>query len=460
MKKPVWDFRIPTIIGIAAIAVSIWVTGMLVQQGTEMVGRASSDVLPEHVTVSNISDTSFTVSFTTKTQAVAAISIKGENLQEIVMFQDTSQNARTIHNIVVSDLSPKSKYMFSILLEGKTYRDGDNPYTVTTGDVIELETNDLSASGSVMLPEGSPASEALVVLSTKNSQTVSSLTNDQGEFTFDLSSLRTKDLTKGIDLAQNEQVTISVYKESLSSTIITTAENISKIPQITLAENYDFSVAEDDSFATISAEFVLPTPNTVTAAVAITYPTAQLSIIDAQPTFRGTAGRGKEVQISLSPSRLTDTVIVDNTGRWQYRPTVSLPQGQNTLTITAQDELGRARTTRTTFSVLPGGSQIAQSATPSATLTPTTPPPTATPTTPITISPTPILTVSPTATPIATLTPTLTPTGVPMVTTTSIPTQPVLSVTPTPPGSFSTILITAVSAILIVTGTTLLFILG
>jgi hypothetical protein len=462
MKKPVWEFRIPTIFALLVVAASIWVTGMLVRNGTFVVGHASPDSTPQHITVTNLNDTSASVVFITTSAAIAAVNFSDGKSPDRVIFQDNQQTASSTHQIMLSDLSPQTAYIYSLVIDGKTY--SDPSYIFTTGPQIPANSTPKTISGTLLLSTGEVAKDALITLVSQTSQTLSTITDDQGTYHFDLSTLRNKDLSQSESLTDDSVLTLDAYLTDQHTRIVTLYSNAQPLPNVTLTQDYDFTQAPI-KISTSSAEttFVLPSPiATQTSGVVINSPKNESSTIDSQPVLKGTGPKGGTVQISISPAGVKSSAPIDTTGHWQYRPTNSLPQGASTLTVSSVDQSGVTKVATTSFTVLPSGSQIAESATPSATLTPSpTTQPTATPTPTVTSPPTPTPTtsasISPTPTAVVTITPTSTPT--PTITISSPTPTPFITVTPPPTGSVSAILISLVSVILIVTGTTLLFIL-
>ncbi|HRN95970.1 MAG TPA: Ig-like domain-containing protein [Candidatus Levybacteria bacterium] len=458
MKKPIWEKRIPTLFALLLVAGSIFLTGFLLQQQTSTTGRASQDTEPAHLAITDITDTSFSVAFTTIEPAVAGIKVSGPNMPESVFFASTNQEAQVSHKIYVPNLIPSTQYNFSILLQGKTILNEGNPYTVTTAPIFEDEVPTQLVEGKIITPEGENAPQVLVILSSDSSQTLSTITDQNGIFTFNIGTLRSPELTAYASLTDSSLFTIDTYYRDLASRIQIRYNNITQIPPITLSQNYDFGTLDiEEEPATSDAQFVIPTPNTTQSTFSITAPAQEQSFIDSRPTFRGTASPQTDVVIIIN-SQASHTVVSNATGQWQFRPQEELAQGENTISVQSKDALGVTKTLTRTFSIFPAGSQIAQTATPSATLTPTI-----SVTISPTLSPSPSVTTTPILSPSETVSPSPTPTEIiaPTATSTPQPTvPPIITVTPTPPGSVTTVLVTFTSVILIVAGTALLFILG
>lgn len=458
MKKPIWDVRIPTLFALLLVVGSIWLTRYMLLQRSQTTGQASRDIQPQNVLVTDVSATTFTVTFTTNVPVLAGVKVTGPNLPASVFFQDSNQTDRANHRISIPNLNPSTEYEYSILLDGESFPQ-DGSYKVTTAPPSEDQLiNPVYSNGKVIFSDGTPANDTLVILHNPNSHPISTLTDDQGEYRFNLSLLRSKTSNNNLNFTPDSVFTVMIYNQDLSSQAKVLYENIFDIPPLTLSYNYDFSesVSQIEDSDEDDNSFVIPAPRDTKSALSITYPTEDESTIDDRPNIRGTASPNSIINIALQPSRIDSEITSDSSGRWQFRPSTSLPQGKNTIRVQAIDEQGITRSATREFSIFPAGSQVAQSATPSATISPTISPtnaPTISPTTTPELTPTSVISLAPS--------PTATPTLVPTTFSTPTPTIPIITtITPTPPGSVSTLIITFSSVILIVAGATLLFILG
>ncbi len=127
---------------------------------------------------------------------------------------------------------------------------------------------------------------------------------------------------------------------------------------------------------------------------------------DQQPLLKGTSSPNETVTITIhSQENIQTQVKADSHGVWAYRPTSLLSSGQHTISIVSKGSSGVLKTVTQSFTVYAQGSQVTQTATPSATptgiITPTisaTPTPTLAAPTP---TPTAILIPSPIPSPVA-----------------------------------------------------------
>ena len=417
MRENIWSKRIPTLLGIFLIAIGIGITSYLVKTGTTLTSIAGPSETPESIRISNISSASFTVSYETERNVIGSINFgKDKNLGQGALDDRDRQRPLKeykIHYMTVKNLEPSTNYYFSITSGSKDFLQKEEPFVVKTApsikDSVSLEKK---IRGKVILLNGDSPKEAVVYLTSDNSQTISALLMD-GSYSLFLNSLKTEDLTSYFTISDETIFRILVLGEnSLVSNIKFSGLETKEIPAITLGNDYDFtqsnletaSESASTGFSSLSSQVSSSgkTPK-------IDIPKNNQTFIDSQPKFSGTALPNNTVEITIrSLENIKAQVVTDVYGNWTFRPTTSLSPGAHTITIVTRDVSGILRTVTASFTVFASGTQVAESATPSATpvvtQTPSpTPVPTVIPTTPI----------SPTIPPIATITPIVSPTSPP-----------------------------------------------
>lgn len=460
MKQKLWNKRIPTIIALGLLFVSIWVTSYLIQTGVIFVGRAGPDKTPQNINVSNITDSSFTLSFTTNAKTVAGLSVEEKGSSPFIVFDNRNKNSNDqtefySHFITVPDLKPETIYNFSILSSGETFLDDGKKYSVKTGAAISSPPPKQNpVTGKIILRDGKDAGDTIVELQVGGAQSITARTKDDGSFIIPTNSIRTQFLNNYFILEPNQELKIRALKQDMTASVTTLFKNSEAIPQIILTSNYDFVDTDVEEIPSLSSQLKIPTPKTRFGEISVLSPSGSESFIDSRPLFRGTALPNETVRITIESDPIKTEVIADGNGVWTFRPAFSLSAGQHKITIQSVDRFGVIKTISRIFIVFPSGSQVAESATPSATPTVTiTQPPTPTP---IQSGPTSTPIPTPTASPTFAPTTTPTPTIPPFITIS--PTQ-IPIVTPAPPGSTSSIILTAISVLLIFAGSALLFLL-
>lgn len=455
MKRGIWEKRIPTLLALTILFLGIPVTLFLIQKRAIIVGRATEDISPRNITIANISDTTFSVSFETSKLTRSAISMGRGEISSLIYDDRDKKNSEApyySHHITISNLSPLTDYEFSIVVEGIMFTNGEEKFKVKTAPVVPGNPEKKGLSGKIILPDGKPAENTLVYVTIAGAQELSTITDNLGRYSIVLNTPRTTSLNNYFTITSSTTLVIKAIRQNLSSKTQILYQNTKPVPIITLGSNYNFQeTTQEEEPRTLSSELTAP-PEELAGEIKILVPKESQSFVDDQPLFRGIALPEAFIKITIESEHITKTeVIADKNGVWSFRPTAPLSPGQHTITIETRDPSGVIKRIKRTFTVFAQGSQVAQTATPSAT-------PTSTPTP----SPTLALTPTPTPTPTGEPTPTSTPPLSPSPTTTPTPTPtPTITpiITPPAPGNLSHALILTISSIFLISaGTILLFI--
>lgn len=431
LKNNVWNKRLPSFMGFLFLGLAIITIGWLSSNAVLFGTKAAADKTPKNVKISNITDTSFTVSFITDNEIEGTVNYGETNPPNQIALDDRDKQAGTvtnhkIHHITINKLKAETKYFFIITSGDKTFFDNDNPYEITTITGTSNTSTDLLLKGKVALDDGTTPTEAVVYATLNPSQVLSTLANANGEYNFDLSSI--KDITP--DTVLNLFITDST-RESKASLLVSQAN---PVPLIILSKNYDFLFGNEPLDDTTASESASITPaafpiteDTVSSKPQILSPEEDQGFKDQQPLFKGTAIPGEKVEIIIeSEDPITTSVKASANGNWIYRPDTKLAPGNHTITIKTVDASGVIKTISQSFVVFAAGSEFSE--------------PSVSPTSP---------TIAPTATAAPTVIPTATPTIEPTVKTaptsiaTATPTTPQVPI----PVTGNTLLITTIIGI-------------
>ena len=458
MKRSLFQKRIPTVFAIIILISGLFVTAFLVQIGVFTSSQATPNEEPQNVSVSNITNSSFTVTFTTLDPTLSAVKINNPDSPSVAFDARDNQgnHAYINHFITITNLKPNTKYEFVLLSNGDEYTDNGNFYTATTANGDAPSSGNMYAlSGKVIMPNGEDADDVLLDIKIPNAAPISAITNSEGKYSIPTYLIRNTSHNQILTIVPNTNINLSAKKGGLTSKIVYTYSPSSEIPTITLSSNYSFIASnETENPSSKSSLLAIPTGKKTMQTLIISPKNGQ-TYTDDKPQFRGTALPNSLVTLFTEPDLIDVQVRTDPNGNWAYRPAVSLPQGEYAIKLQAIDLNGATKTATNTFTILASGSQIAENATPSAKPTPTqtiAPTPTALPT---------IVTATTIPTPTASVTPILTPTQIPTPTptiATIITTTPTQTLPPT--GSVSqSIFLTSISILFIVSGSILLFML-
>lgn len=416
--------KIPTLLGLLLVVILIGTMAV----GSEMYFRtttaASGSIQPKQVEITNVNDTTFTVSWTTESPATGAISVTSPRLPAQVVFDDqdtggipttaakkSALEPRTIHSTTFRAGVPNTDYAVTILSNGKKSLDGDKPYIARTAGTLTTESGNLEpAYGTIIHEDNTPVAGAIVTLTLDGSQTLSTITKPSGTWLIPLNLIRTQDLTGYLPITERMNVTITVRADNAETTAITDTLNDSPVPDMMMGKTYDFRRANARAPGEQLALRTAPVPTKPATAVlgtstakpsnkvAITIPAQGAALPTTLPLIQGTGIPGKSVSLILGITRpLTGSTTVAADGLWSYTPAKPLAAGKQSVTATTSDINGKPVAITHIFEILKSGTQVLGDATPSATLTLTPTPtstesatPTATPTESLEAEPPPI----------------------------------------------------------------------
>ena len=464
MITPVFwkEHRIPTWVALFILLAGITAGVIAIQQPSLSFLRAAPEIAPDQIEITNITQSSFTVSWITSQPATGLVKY-GENNQPQLIARDLRDpltgnfGQYTTHWINISGLNSNSSYSFTIQSQGKFYDNNGSPYTITTAPAFKTPPQPQVElpRGTVITSDGQPAVGALVYLRAQNLSPQSVIVDPTGSWSINLTQARIRDLSQVFTFdTQTQNFELFIHGGDLpNSTVNFSAKSQYPLSPITLGQNYDFrSIAPQPAVVSVSrARFDFAPPlgavqPTTPEEIVIWNPESDEVVATSYPLFLGSGPANITLTIVLeSQGPITANVTTDDRGYWQWNPTSPLTQGEHTITISYVDFQNITHEIVRSFTVLAAEGGPAIEASPSANLSPTptirvstgTP----TPTTVYEIIPT--STRAPTASPTIRLTSTPIPSGVP----TSIPTPtPAVPVSGT---AVPTIVLTGIGLVLL-----------
>lgn len=386
-------FRIPTFLGILLVIAFVGAVIALFEWYSRKPSTASGSVVPVNITFTNISDTGFTVVWTTTLPATGVVTITPAKPTSSTFFDDRDTTGTmkrySTHSVTVRSLAPATSYTFYILSNGKRYSQGGKPYAVTTASTITGSGTGLEpAYGIINDVGGSPVAGAIVLVTLEQGQLLSTITSPSGSWLLSLRLARTASLTKYVDGSSRLTETIRVLWGNQETTAITDTLNDAPVPTMVLGKTYDFRKQQAASLTTPSVLGNTTTTKPLDAkTIGLVAPAQNSSLTTALPLIQGTGIPGKTVSIVVGITNPTSgTTTIGENGMWRYTPTKSLTAGKQSVTATTTDQRGKPVAFTHTFTILKSGTQVLGDATLSATLEPT---PTATPSASPSATPTP-----------------------------------------------------------------------
>jgi len=364
--------RFPTILGLFFLLALLGGGGWYLFNSRP---KISEDEKPQNVTITNVSDSKFTVSWITESASRAQVEYGpvGEKLAEKVSDERGDGEYET-HHVTIAGLQPATQYAFRVIVNGGARFDNSgSPYTVTTGPIITSTPSAESFYGNVELQGGQPAEGAIVYVSLPGAAPASTLVKKSGSYSIPISTIRTSNLASYVEYdAQATVVSVSaVYGKQEAKATVSTA-NSAPVPKITMGQTHDYRVAEQTPKIAEVAPIQEDTPPQVAETPTVfnveplgDIPTGGESEVvllnpaeegeelsTTLPEFRGLGPSSTVLSVTVhSATPYSDTVLVASDGTWDWTPPADLEPGEHTITIAYIDSLGEEQILERTFLV-------------------------------------------------------------------------------------------------------------
>jgi len=400
MKK---EKRIPTIIALLILILGIAGGTFLIKNTTRWFTSATPEITPQQIKITNITESSFTVSWITNAQVSGFVKY-GTDKEIPFTAQDDrdqlsgSQGSFFTHHVTLKGLTPSTNYFFKISSGGKLFDNNGRLYRANTGPAFQDSNRESDvAYGTILKQDGSPAGGVIVYLTLANASPLSTITRSSGNWVIPLNLARSTDLSSWAIYDKEvsvEEIFVQGGSEG-TATAISVTKNDSPLPPITLGGNFDFrqvlpspTLTPTPSLSSSTSGFSLENFSTPTPVLKIVNPSQGEKVSTATPEIFGTGPGGETLTIVVeSPETIQGKVVISPDGSWRWTPSTNLSPGEHTVTVS----LPNGQQVTHSFVVLAAGEDNTPSfsASPSATLAPT---PTLTPTPTPTEIPTPTLT--------------------------------------------------------------------
>src|SRR4030066_991532 len=143
--------KVPTVIGILVLIIGLAVGIYLLQSRNIFKLGAKGETLPKDVRMTNITDSSFSVSWTTDKETGGFVSWgESEGRMDSVEEDELEENGFT-HFVTIRGLSPTTTYYFKINSGANFYGDSGVHWKVTKGPVLNSITKANTISGTLLI---------------------------------------------------------------------------------------------------------------------------------------------------------------------------------------------------------------------------------------------------------------------------------------------------------------------
>lgn len=340
--------KIPTIIGIFLTIFLVLVLAFTMSQlekVTSLFSRADQGhSLTNPVGIANITDTGFTVYWTTDQETSGSISWgKTKDLSEGVAVDDRGSGKYLTHFVRVVGLTPQTKYHFKIILDTSFYEITTEP-KATGAKIVD------PIFGKVLDSSGEPAVGVIAVWEAGGGK-IAALSKVDGTFVLPVNS------------APSE--VISLEAGLLGKSVINCKPGSDQpLPTVKLGQNINCGLSVVPKTGPPGTQLKINTLEGETVSSTL-------------PTFSGKANANQVIKIEVHSSTVySGTIKADPDGSWSWTPPANLSPGQHTVTLSITNPDGTIQTITRNFAVNTGEQILPITlGTPSATL----PPPEATP---------------------------------------------------------------------------------
>lgn len=374
--------RIPTLLGLILLFGTIFLTTRLINNPLNTLTKASQSCEPINPQITNITEKSANISFTTSDDCLASLNVDGLSYEDL-------ETKNKIHYFNVDKLEASKNYQFEIISDGKKYTSNNFIFETAIKPTSTIPASNL-AWGKVLTPENTPVSQAIIYLNIPGASPLSAHVTDSGYWNISLAVSFNQGLTDWFFIPENIEEDIVVIAPGYPSTqIVSNTSRNNPVPDIILGQN-NFSTPEIIPPPELPASSLINNPIELTndKPLDILNPKTGETINSVRPDFFGTGLPNSKIKIKVeSPITLNDEVQIGPNGEWNWSPNQGLTPGEHTITVT--DDRNNIITRK--FIVLAAESlQPAFSASESSQIVTNTPTPKPTITISPTITPTPI----------------------------------------------------------------------
>ncbi|GEM_PF-6526337 len=174
---------IPTFLGLLILLSSI-ISGVVIIKGVQIFkSSANSGFIPQDVQITNVKDTSFTVSFLTDTPTINFVKYSSSSGS----FQTPPTNLSRVHFITVQNLTPSTTYSFQINSGGENFDNFDGSHQALT--LPSYIPSEKVISGKILDRNNLPVKNVLVYVANSGVRTNSAVTSMSGSWIISLAPL-------------------------------------------------------------------------------------------------------------------------------------------------------------------------------------------------------------------------------------------------------------------------------
>lgn len=410
--------RIPTLVGVSLLVVALVISTVFFQQGLGIFSpRATAETTPKQVRITNVTDSSFSVSFLTVGDISGAVKFgtAEKSLKQTATDHRDGLSGTIgeykLHYINVRGLQPNTTYYYVLNTGGGALFDNNGaPFKIVTARRSGSPTAAKTVYGTVSNESGAPAEGAVVYVAIEGAGEMSSLVANSGSWAIPLSNARTVDgsefakitdetelkvFAQGPTASQTATGSISVAMAQPIPTLVFGQSAIAQetaIPEQEIAVETTQAITSSQS-SSLSQVTPLETPTSSSSTALNIEPDATssgeikeldltkisdapMTVTTTQPVITGKAAPNVTVTIEVhSDTQINQQLIANGDGTFSLdiaSLSQSLEPGEHTVTYSYTDPItGQLVSETETFFVEPQSStNVLAQATPRPTATP------------------------------------------------------------------------------------------
>lgn len=358
------NIKLPTILGIIILSAGLFAGVLLINSRQVFKLGAKVEPIPKDIRITNITESSFTVSWTTEVESRGFVKWgKKDKLFNQTAREETAK-AGLIHSTTIISLDSDGTYYFNINSNGKDYDNEGISWSVKTLSQKPNQDKIYVGSGIVLQQDGMTKALALIYL-TINGVVQSTITSEQGSWVIPITNY-----TQNV----NDQTVVEIFVNAGTvgtASAIINAGNVKNTPTIILGKVNDFRNMGSIDNSTNLPESSLNLPEDVEIAsrfeveeqiieendkkedipVSLDSIDEGETITTVNPEFFGKGPTEAMIEIVVESDPQTDIVATDESGNWSWNPPNNLEEGEHSVTIKWQDASGIFKTITRNFYV-------------------------------------------------------------------------------------------------------------
>ncbi len=368
--------QIPTLLGLLLLLGALVAGLLFFGDGVGVFApRATAEVTPKNIRITNLKDSGFSVSFFTEKKTAGFIKYGTDPSKLSLQVGDDrdqlsgSVGQFNLHHITLRGLNPATEYYFVIVTESKNEFDNEGkPFSIVTTSKISASMPEaVTIYGSVSNEGGTPAEGSIVYVSHSKMGDLSSLVKGSGSWAIPLSQAVLKDGSEYARLGNEEWLNFLVQGLSYDTSLqyraqVKDAQPLTELsfgmktepiadntdqasdsaeinpefneePDVTASapstladESLDENESEDETQSTISGRLQqmleqadpVPQESTASSELALGANADEPVITTTTPVIRGSAPANIEVRINVhSETQYETTLTTNNDGSFE-----------------------------------------------------------------------------------------------------------------------------------------------